>query len=155
MLFRSVRISADGKWVEAEGTTLGADNGVGCSIALALIADPSIAHGPLEILLTVSEETGLDGAFGLDSVFFHFKARLMVNLDSEELGVITIGSAGGGDVILRKTLSSQKQANPLHTFKLYVGGLQGGHSGVQIHEPRGNAIQMAIRILSEDRKSVV
>jgi dipeptidase D len=144
-----IRFSSDGKWVEAEGTTLGADNGVGCSIALALIAEPSLAHGPLEILFTVSEETGLDGAFGLDPSIFHFDARYMVNLDSEELGVITIGSAGGGDVILKKTFSPKKQAKPLQPFKLHVGGLQGAHSGVEIHEPRGNAIQIAIRILSE------
>ncbi|MHA2045622.1 MAG: hypothetical protein ACW99G_12565 [Candidatus Thorarchaeota archaeon] len=95
-----VRIQDNGEWVDADGTTLGADNGIGCSIGLALMLDPTVRHGPLELLITVDEETGLVGAFALDIQKMGIDSKLLINIDSENLGVITIGSAGGGDTDL-------------------------------------------------------
>jgi dipeptidase D len=153
----SVQITSDNEWVKADRTTLGADNGIGVSIALSLFSlkDEELSHGPLELLLTVSEETGLDGAFGLDIEKLPIKSRLMLNIDSEEIGFITIGSAGGGEIELRKQVKDNSTSEiidmikePLIGYELTVKGLFGGHSGVDIHLPRGNAIKIAANILS-------
>jgi dipeptidase D len=143
-----VRIQDNGEWVDADGTTLGADNGIGSSIALALILDPDVAHGPLEVLITVDEETGLVGAFGLDIEKLGIESKLMINIDSEDLGVITIGSAGGGDSTLSKKLVSKDVAGEVAFYRLSVSGLLGGHSGVNIHEPRANATKLVADMLS-------
>ncbi len=144
-----VRIQDNGEWVHADGTTLGGDNGIGLSLAMALLVDPKLSHGPLEILATVDEETGLVGAFGLDTDALGIASRLMINIDSEEIGAITIGSAGGGDLLLEKTLERTESGGPMTFFELSVSGLFGGHSGVDIHRPRGNANKLAARILSK------
>ncbi len=146
-----VRIDKNAEWVSADGTTLGADNGIGVALALALLADRSKdnVHGPLEILFTVDEETGLTGAFALDMKSFGIKSRMMLNLDSEKMGYITIGSAGGGDLELTKELSQTERLGKDKQFmKLSVSGLQGGHSGVDIHLPRASANKIMARLLS-------
>jgi dipeptidase D len=143
-----VRIQDNGEWVDADGTTLGADNGVGSSIGIALALDPDVAHGPLEVLITVDEETGLVGAFGLDMQELGIESKLMVNLDSEDLGVITIGSAGGGDTTLTKKLNLMDVTGEATFFDLSISGLFGGHSGVDIHKPRANANKLIARMLT-------
>ncbi|RLI56910.1 MAG: hypothetical protein DRP09_05110 [Candidatus Thorarchaeota archaeon] len=142
-----VRIQDNGEWVDADGTTLGADNGIGVSLGLALIFDKDVKHGPLELLITVDEETGLVGAFGLEPEKMGIESRLLMNLDSESLGVITIGSAGGGDTTLTKTLE-RHEAQSKTFYVLEVKGLFGGHSGVDIHKHRANANKIVARILS-------
>lgn len=135
-------------WVSAKGTTLGADNGIGCAAALALIFDKSVKHPPLELLFTVDEETGLYGAKGLDPSVI--TARKMINLDTEEWGSIYIGCAGGFDYNLRHALTwvdnTHKSYKP---YKLTLTGLKGGHSGVDIHRRRGNAIKLLTEVLME------
>lgn len=146
-----VRIDKNAEWVSAEGTTLGADNGIGVTLALALLADRSNdnVHGPLEILFTVDEETGLTGAFALDTKSFGIKSRMMLNLDSEKMGFITIGSAGGGDLELTKELPLiQRPEKDKQFMKLNVSGFQGGHSGIDIHLPRASANRIVARLLS-------
>jgi dipeptidase D len=142
------RIQDNGEWVDADGTTLGADNGIGSSVALALLLDPKIRHGPLEVLITVDEETGLVGAFGLEPDKMGIKSKLMVNIDSERMGVITIGSAGGGDTDLVKNLKLNKVTGDATFYDLIVSGLFGGHSGVDIHKHRANANKLVARHLS-------
>ncbi len=150
-------ISDDNQWVGARGTTLGADNGIGVSIALALAysSDPNFHHGPLEILLTVDEETGLTGAFNMDVQTLQIKSRFLINLDSEEIGKICIGSAGGGDLLFQRSfrregLSSASQNCHIDNrfLKLTISGLRGGHSGGDIHLPRANANKLIARILA-------
>jgi dipeptidase D len=143
-----VRIQDNGEWVDADGTTLGADNGIGSSVGLALLLDSDVAHGPLEVLITVDEETGLVGAFGLDLETLGIESKLMINIDSEDLGVITIGSAGGGDTTLTKNLTLKDVTGEATFYDLSVSGLFGGHSGVDIHEPRANANKLIARMMS-------
>ncbi len=143
-----VQIEDNGEWVTADGTTLGADNGIGVAMALALLVDESAVHGPLEILLTVDEETGLTGAFGLDIDKFEPRSRLLLNLDSEDFGVITIGSAGGGEVELTRDLSHVEPSAELVFLRVTVDGLRGGHSGGEIHLHRANAHKLVARLLS-------
>ncbi|MFX1286678.1 MAG: beta-Ala-His dipeptidase [Promethearchaeota archaeon] len=136
-------------YVTADGTTLGADNGVGIAIALAAISDPDPKHGPIDVLLTVDEETGLTGAFALEKEFFNYK--YLLNLDSEDEGEITVSSAGGGDTkfILPVTWDTKTS---LTGFKLTVGGLNGGHSGVDINKSRLNAIKVLVEGLINIRQ---
>ena len=145
-----VKISKDKKWVTADGTTLGADNGIGCSIALAVMIADDLKHGPIELLLTVSEETGLDGAFGLEVGKLAIQSTRMISIDSEDLGVITIGSAGGGEIKITHNLEKsnliKKIDDDLILVEISVSGLKGGHSGVDIHLPRANAIKLIGRI---------
>jgi dipeptidase D len=145
-----VHIQDNGIWVDAQGTTLGADNGIGVSLGLALLIEQEteFKHGPLEILLTVDEETGLNGAFGLDVEALDITSKLMINLDSEKLGVITIGAAGGGDTLFVKHPKYVKLPEDYSFIELKVTGLFGGHSGVDIHKPRGNANKLIARCLS-------
>lgn len=128
-------ISTDGEYVFAKGTTLGGDNGIAVAIAMAILADKTIAHPPLEVILTVDEETGMDGAAGIDLSML--KGRTMLNLDSEEEGIFTVSCAGGA----RGTIHFPLQRRPVYgpCVKLVVDGLQGGHSGVEIHKNRANA----------------
>lgn len=128
----------EGEWIKADRTTLGADNGIGCAAALALMEDKTIQHPPLELLFTIDEETGLKGAWGVDAA--HLKGKKMLNLDTEEWGSLYIGCAGGIDYEFNAK-SSLVPATLPQTIKLTVGGFLGGHSGVDIHEQRGNAIK--------------
>lgn len=143
-----VRIQDNGEWVDADGTTLGADNAIGTSIALAVLLDPNLTIGPLELLITVDEETGLTGAFALDLEKLVIDSRLLVNIDSGDLGIITIGSAGGGDSAFQKKLDLNNVTGEATFYELVVEGLFGGHSGVDIHKHRANANKLTARLLS-------
>lgn len=134
----------DGEWVRAKGTTLGADNGMGCAAAMAALVDPDIVHGPLEALLTVDEEQGLIGANGLQKGFV--TGDILLNLDSEEMGSLVIGCAGGKVTIC--SLPITKQAAPDGVFyEVKLSGLKGGHSGMEINLGRANANQQLARFL--------
>ncbi len=138
----------DGEWVTAKGTTLGADNGIGVSSALAVLASKTIKHGPIEVLLTATEETGMDGAKGLKAGIL--RGDILLNTDTEDEGTFSIGCAGGIDVIATfKNKASKKTAKKISAFNLKVTGLKGGHSGVDIHLGRGNANKVFFRILKE------
>lgn len=128
----------DGDWIKADRTTLGADNGIGCAAALALMEDRTIEHPALELLFTIDEETGLKGAWGVDAS--KLQGKKMLNLDTEEWGSLYIGCAGGIDYEF-KGLAKTTTAKMPQTLKLTVGNFLGGHSGVDIHEQRGNAIK--------------
>jgi dipeptidase D len=140
-----IQTYVDGDWVRARGTTLGADNGIGVAAALAVATDPTLKHGPLELLFTVDEETGMTGAGGLDTSLL--KGKLLINMDTEEDGVLCVGCAGGADNLL--TLECARVApQPVgRVYSLEVAGLRGGHSGVDIHENRGNALKILTRTL--------
>lgn len=136
----------DGGWVKARGTTLGADNGIGMASALAVLADDSVQHGPLEVLLTMTEEAGMDGAFGLQANWL--QADILINTDSEEEGEIYMGCAGGIDFISTLPLSREAVPAGFQTFKLTLKGLKGGHSGGDIHLGLGNANKLLARFLA-------
>lgn len=137
----------DGDWVRTHGTTLGSDDGMGVAAAMAIIEDDSVAHGPLEVLITADEETGMYGARGLGSDTL--KAKYMLNLDSETEGEITIGCAGGQDVECKMSYEEMDiVSDGMVAFKISVKGLRGGHSGLEINECRGNANKLMARILT-------
>ncbi len=140
-------------YVYATGTTLGADNGIGVAAAMAVADDDSVVHGPLELLFTIDEETGLTGAQDLDSSLL--SGRTLINLDTEEDGALYIGCAGGADARVR--FAVDRGAAPIGTAALHVKvrGLRGGHSGVDIHENRGNAVKFLARCLEGARKAGV
>ncbi len=140
-----LKLKVNGDWVSAEGTTLGADNGIGVAMGLALADEKGLAHGPVEVLLTVDEERGLTGAAGVQAGFF--SARKMINLDSEQDDAIFIGCAGGRDT--QFTLKNKTARAPKDSAgrKVTVFGLKGGHSGLDIHQHRGNAIKILTRAL--------
>jgi dipeptidase D len=135
----------DGEWIKADGTTLGADNGIGVAIALSLMEDKTAHHGPLELLFTVDEETGLNGASGLEPGFV--TGKLLVNLDAEEEGVLYVGCAGGRDTLTRLPISRGPTPAGHVAFRVGVRGLRGGHSGLDIVLNRGNAIRLVARTL--------
>lgn len=132
-------------WVTADGTTLGSDNGIGVAMGLAIMEDDSIVHPPMEFLFTVDEETGLTGAVELKSDFVD--GRILLNIDSEEEGALYIGCAGGQHTILNKKIDWTHRHDDHKTFLLKVGGLRGGHSGLNIHEGFGNGIKLLARVL--------
>jgi dipeptidase D len=135
----------DGEWVKANGTTLGADDGIGMAAQMAVLTDEKIEHGPIECLFTVDEETGLTGAFALEPGFF--KGKYLINLDSEDEGELFIGCAGGIDTVATlkyKKKSLKKNHIPL---TLNVSGLMGGHSGDEIHKGLGNSVKIATRFM--------
>jgi len=140
-----IRVEVDGDWVKSVGTTLGADNGIGVAAAMAIADDPDAVHGPLEILCTIDEETGLTGAKQLDASIV--TGRLMVNLDTEEDGAVYIGCAGGADTDADLKLSRRRGGLGTIPYRLAVRGLRGGHSGLNIIENRGNAVKLSTRIL--------
>lgn len=136
----------DGEWLKAKGTTLGADDGIGMAIALALLESKDIEHGPIECLFTVDEETGLTGAFALKPGFM--KGKMLLNLDSEDEGEFFIGCAGGKDTVATLDCEyEEKIPGNSMAYKIYVKGLQGGHSGDDINKERGNAVKLLTRIL--------
>ncbi|QSX39873.1 aminoacyl-histidine dipeptidase [Shewanella cyperi] len=137
----------DGDWVKARGTTLGADNGIGMASALAILGSDDIPHGPLEVLLTVDEEAGMTGAFGLEAGLLN--AEILINTDSEQEGEIYMGCAGGVDAQLSLPMVWEAPADGYSAFKLTLSGLKGGHSGVNIHLGRGNANKLLGRFLFE------
>jgi dipeptidase D len=140
-----IRLVRDGDFVRASGTTLGADNGIGCAAALAVLESKDVAHGPLECLFTIDEETGMTGAFHLSADFL--KGKRMLNLDTEEEGAVYIGCAGGMDSVARTRAALVAPGAGKAGFRLKVTGLRGGHSGVDIHEGRANALKFLGRAL--------
>lgn len=141
----AIQVWRDGDLLRAKGTTLGADNGIGVGAALAVLASKDIAHGPIEALITIDEETGLTGANGLQPG--RLKAKFLLNLDSEEEGYLTIGCAGGVDTIISRKLSRTAPPAGARAYRLKVFGLKGGHSGIDINAGRGNAIRILAQVL--------
>lgn len=139
-----VPVLEDG-WLLAEKTTLGADNGIGVALILAVLDSPDIAHGPIEALLTVDEEAGMGGARGLAQGVL--RGRLMLNLDTEEWGEFYLGCAGGLDVNVERPGRPDAMPDDHQGWQIALNGLRGGHSGVDIHEGRGNAIKLLVRVL--------
>lgn len=137
----------DGEWVKAKGTTLGADDGIGCAAEMAILTDDSVEHGPIECLFTIDEETGLTGAFALEAGFFD--GEILLNLDSEDEGEMFIGCAGGIDTVA--DFAYKKEAVPEHhvAYKFIINGLAGGHSGDEINKGLGNSNKIANRFLQK------
>ncbi|MBT9498772.1 MAG: aminoacyl-histidine dipeptidase [Zoogloea sp.] len=142
-----IRPVLQGGWLVAEGTTLGADNGIGVALILAALEDPELVHGPLEALLTVDEEAGMGGAQGLASGVLN--GRLMLNLDTEDWGEFYLGCAGGLDVNVEREGTPEALPTGFECHEISLTGLRGGHSGVNIHEERGNAIKLLVRMLRD------
>ena len=138
-----IKIKTDGEYVFADGTSLGADDGIGVAIILDIFSDPDAKHGPIEGIFTVEEETGLGGAYSIDPE--KVKARRLINIDSEEEGLLYIGCAGGIDIDASMKLKYEKATGTALSVK--VSGLLGGHSGGEIHKGRANAISILARYL--------
>lgn len=145
-----IETEIDGEWLKAKGTTLGADNGIGVATELAILTDDTIAHGPLECLFTIDEETGLTGAFALKEGFMN--GDILLNLDSEDEGELFIGCAGGIDTVAQFAYQEVDVPAGYFCCKVQVKGLKGGHSGGDIHLGRGNANKILNRFLSQTLK---
>jgi dipeptidase D len=135
----------DGEYLRARGTTLGADNGIGVAAALAVLREPGLGHGPLEVLFTVDEERGLRGAGRLPRGWL--RARRLLNLDSEEEGVLTVGCAGAMDTVATRAVTFATPAAGGSALRIGVTGLRGGHSGFDIGRGRGNALRILAEVL--------
>ena len=142
---QGIQMFVDGDWVRARGTTLGADNGMGVASIMTILASNDIVHPPLEGLFTIDEETGMTGAQHLKPGWL--RGQIMLNLDTEEDTELTIGCAGGCDVTATREYSADPVPNDYEAFQISVRGLQGGHSGMDIHLGRGNANKLMNRIL--------
>jgi dipeptidase D len=140
-----IRPRREGDWLMATGTTLGADNGIGVAALLALAEADDVAHGPLELLFTIDEETGLTGALQLDGGLL--EGRRLINLDSEEEDAICVGCAGGGQSTLALPLTFEAPPTGAAACMLALRGLRGGHSGLDIRLQRGNAVKLLARLL--------
>lgn len=140
-----IQTQIDGEWVTAKGTTLGADDGIGVSLALAALEDKTLKHGPIEVLITYDEETGMTGAENLKPG--EFEGDILLNLDSEAEGELYIGCAGGLDGMADFSYKTVKAGDGYVSYKLTVKGLEGGHSGQDIVLYRANANKIAVRIL--------
>jgi len=141
-------VTHNGEFVYANGTTLGADNGIAVAYAMAILSDKSIPHPPMEVIITVDEETGMYGAAGVD--LSNLKGRTMLNLDSDAEGVFTVSCAGGARATIGLPVSRHAVYGPC--VKLTVEGLRGGHSGVEIHKPYANANKVMGELLSRVQK---
>lgn len=135
----------DGEWLTADGTTLGADDGIGVAAALAILDDKTIEHGPLEVLFTVDEETGLTGAAGLNTTWL--KSDILLNFDDEDEGEFCIGCAGGIDTTVELPFKHARVEKDTTAYRISVSGLVGGHSGDDINRGRGCANKILNRIL--------
>ena len=140
-----IQMWVDGDWVKANGTTLGADNGIGVASIMAVLASKDLAHPPLEALFTIDEETGMTGALNLKGGLLH--AKYLLNLDTEDDHELTIGCAGGVDVTATGAYKTGAGANDTKGFRISVKGLTGGHSGMDIHLGRANANKLMNRVL--------
>lgn len=149
----AIQVRVVGDYVYATGTTLGSDNGIGVATAMAVAEDPKAVHGPLELLFTIDEETGLTGAMQLDPKLL--AGRTMINLDTEEDAALYIGCAGGADTHAEFTVTREDALPQTLPVRISVRGLRGGHSGVDIHENRGNALKFLVRTLAAVRQSGV
>ena len=144
MALDGLEVTHDGEYVFAKGTTLGGDDGIALAYALAILDDESIPHPALEIVITVDEETGMEGATGTDLSML--KGRTLINIDSEDEGIFTVSCAGGARGTIRLPLQRRAVYGPC--VKLVVDGLQGGHSGVEIHQNRANASKIMGHLLA-------
>ncbi|PTO97672.1 cytosol nonspecific dipeptidase [Vibrio sp. 10N.286.48.B8] len=142
----------DGEWVTAKGTTLGADNGMGMASCLAVLASNEIQHGPIEVLLTVDEEAGMTGAFGLEAGWL--EGDILLNTDSEQEGEVYMGCAGGIDGAMTFEVARNAIPADFVTRKLTLKGLKGGHSGCDIHTGRANANKLLARFLAGHAKEL-
>ncbi len=142
----------DNGWIRAKGTTLGADCGIGVAASLAVLTDTQIKHGKIEALFTSDEETGLTGAFGIQKGFL--EGEILLNLDSEDEGELFIGSAGGIDTVVNLSYKTQPIANNSVAYTISIDGLNGGHSGDEIHNGNANAIKLLTRFLWNLSKDV-
>ena len=142
-----IQLVRDGDFLKAKGTTLGGDNGIAIAMVMDILADKDCKHGPIEALFTVSEETGLTGAFNIEPD--KVQSRLMINLDSEEEGVLYIGCAGGIEVNVSQKVSWEEIPSTYQGFTLTANGMLGGHSGGEIHKQRANAIKVVARALRD------
>ena len=137
----------DGEWLKAKGTTLGADNGLGVAAIMAVLEATDLKHGPLEALITKDEETGMFGAFGLKPGTV--QGEILLNLDSEDEGELYIGCAGGLNIAASLEYKEEEVPEGLVPRKIYLKGLRGGHSGLEINEGRGNANKLLARVLHD------
>ncbi len=142
----AVRLVHQGDWVTADETTLGADNGIALAMAMVLAEDPPCAHPPLELLFTVDEESGLIGAKALDPDLID--GRILLNLDSEDEGIFTVGCAGGQETRIHLPVKREALPSGQQLCDLTVSGLRGGHSGIDIHKPRASANRLMARTLA-------
>ena len=142
-----IKAYIDGEWVTAEGTTLGADDGIGMAAQMAVLTSNDLEHGPIECLFTVDEETGLSGAFALQPGFL--TGNTLINLDSEDEGELFIGCAGGVDTIAKFKYKKEKFPDKLVALKISVTGLRGGHSGDEIDKGLGNSNKIMTRLLAD------
>jgi len=147
----AIKAEIKGEWIQAIGTTLGSDNGIGLAASLAVMEDDSLEHGPLEFLFTVDEETGLTGATKIKPGFL--KGKKFLNLDSEDEGAFTIGCAGGADSEITLPLKREKSKGG-EPYRLKIFGLRGGHSGIDIDQGRGNAIKLLARMLWQANEGI-
>ncbi|MGD1147166.1 MAG: aminoacyl-histidine dipeptidase [Thermoanaerobaculaceae bacterium] len=146
----AIQVRVVGDYVYATGTTLGSDNGIGVAAAMAVAEDADAVHGPLELLFTIDEETGLTGAMQLDPKLL--AGRTMLNLDTEEDAALYIGCAGGADTHATFSVTREDALAGTIPMRISVRGLRGGHSGVDIHENRGNALKFLLRTLNAIRQ---
>ena len=144
-LTSSIRLQVQGDMLYATGTTLGADNGIAVAMGMAALASDNISHPPIELLVTTSEETGMDGAHALDPNII--SGRTLINIDSEEEGVLTVSCAGGSTAIINIPVSWETPDSDLTVFTLAVEGFKGGHSGIDINTGRANANKLLARLL--------
>ncbi len=144
---RQFSIDPEGDWIGAPWTTLGADNGIGCAMGMAIADDPDAVHPPLELLFTTDEEQGMTGALGLDPERLELRGRTLINLDTEDDDELTIGCAGGMDMTVRFPVEWVSRDNGKAVVTVTLKGLRGGHSGVEIHAGRANANRLLARAL--------
>jgi len=142
---QGIEMLVDGDWVRANGTTLGADNGLGVATIMAILESDTIEHPAIEALFTIDEETGMTGAIGLKGGLL--KGSILLNLDTEEDDEIGVGCAGGVDVTAKRTYKEESVPKGATAYRIDLKGLQGGHSGMQIHEGLGNANKIMNRLL--------
>lgn len=142
---QGIAMFIDGNWVKAQGTTLGADNGIGVASIMGLLQSTDIPHPPLEALFTIDEETGMTGAMGLEGGVL--QGKILLNLDTEEDDEVDIGCAGGIDITATRSYGEKSVPRGVLTYKLEVKGLRGGHSGIDIHKGFGNANKIINRLL--------
>lgn len=142
---QGISMFTDGDWVKAKGTTLGADNGLGVATTMAILASKTIEHPAIEALFTIDEETGMTGAMGLEAGLL--EGQILLNLDTEDDDEIGVGCAGGIDITATKSYQPEVIEPKSKAFKIVVKGLQGGHSGMDIHKGLGNANKLMNRIL--------
>ncbi len=141
----AIKLKYEDGWLTADGTSLGADNGIAVAMAMAMALDKELPHGPLELLFTVDEETGLTGANALQPGFI--KGKLLINLDSEDEGVFTVGCAGGKDTHVSIPMNFENNPSGYSQYKLKASGMKGGHSGIDINIGKANALRILSRAM--------